>query len=167
MAFCTWDTGGATANDQWLVSPKITVGEDFQLSFYLRLYTANYDDNVDILVSKGAQDVTGDFSITLANLAFTTGSSTEWTLYTYDLTAHAEINVDDEIYIAFREHVEDNYNEGSAIFLDQVKITGTGGGGGDDLFYTATVNNIAEGELLYKYFSNAFGAGWDWWRMGR
>jgi hypothetical protein len=161
MAFCTWDTGGATANDQWLVSPKITVGEDYQLSFYLRLYTANYDDNVDILVSKGAQDVTGDFSITLANLAFTTGSSTEWTLYTYDLTAHAEINVDDEIYIAFREHVADNYDEGSAIFLDQVKITGTGGGGGDDLIYTATVNNIAEGELLYKYFSNAFGAGWD------
>lgn len=161
MAFCTWDTGGSTSNDQWLVSPKITVGEDYQLSFYLRLYTANYDDNVDILVSKGAQDVTGDFSITLANLAFTTGSSTEWTLYTYDLTAHAEINVDDEIYIAFREHVADNFNEGSAIFLDQVKITGTGGGGGDDLIYTATVNNIAEGELLYKYFSNAFGAGWD------
>jgi hypothetical protein len=45
--------------------------------------------------------------------------------------------------------------------LDDVVITGTIAGTPEELIYTATVENVPAGDLIYKYFSDAFGEGWD------
>ena len=45
--------------------------------------------------------------------------------------------------------------------IDDIVITGTVTGGGEEYIYTATVVNVPEGEIQYKYFSDVIGAGWD------
>ena len=44
--------------------------------------------------------------------------------------------------------------------IDDIEITGTLTGGGDEHIYTATVN-VPGGEIQYKYFSDVIAAGWD------
>jgi hypothetical protein len=44
--------------------------------------------------------------------------------------------------------------------VDDVKVTAVLGEGPQELIYTATAD-IAAGEIQYKYFSDAFGSGWD------
>ncbi len=120
MAYATWAGGGASANDQWLVTPQITVEKGFEMSFYLRYWPDVYDDNLDIRISTTSQDDPSAFTIIVDQLAFTSGSSTSWELYTYSLTDF--VSAGTPVYIAFREHVADNWDEGATIMLDNVAV---------------------------------------------
>lgn len=51
------------------------------------------------------------------------------------------------------------WTDGIQMNIDDISIYGTVGEP-EELIYTATAD-VPEGELLYKYFSDAFGAGWD------
>jgi hypothetical protein len=120
MAFCTWETGGTSSNDQWVVTPQITVTGDTYLSFWMRYWPEDYDDNVEIKLSTTVQNSASAFTIMVDEFNFTTGSSMEWEYYEYNLAEF--VDQGEQVYIAFREVVADNFNDGAAIFLDNVMV---------------------------------------------
>ena len=120
QAYATWTTGGAVGNDQWLITPQITVQDGDMLDFWMIYYYDSYMDYVEVLISTTVQNDVSAFDIVVAEIEFPTGSSTEWAQYTYDLTDFVAAGT--EVYIAFREIVTDNLNDGSAISLDNVLV---------------------------------------------
>lgn len=118
LAFCTWSTGGATANDQWLITPQITnVPANYSLNFWMKKYFA-FSDAVNIKVSTGTNAV-ASFTNSVAAISFTSAASDSgWVNYNYSLSAYAG----QSIYIGFQEFVADNQANGAAIFLDNVKV---------------------------------------------
>lgn len=120
QAFCTWTTGGATMNDQWLITPQITVGTGDVLEFFMLYYFDNYNDHIEILISTTVQNNPAAFNTVIGEIDFTAGSSIEWELYSYNLTDFVTAGTD--VYIAFRETVADNLVDGSAISIDNVYV---------------------------------------------
>ncbi len=116
-AYCTWTTGGASSNDQWLISPQIAVPANAQLSFYMYLFSA-YADYVDIKISTTTNAV-ASFTTTLLAINNSQLIQGDWKQFTIPLTGYAGQNV----YIAFNEHVADNQTDGAFIGLDLVSIT--------------------------------------------
>ncbi len=104
MAYVTYETGGELVNDQWLVTPQITVANDAVLSFYLRYEPDMFDDRVEIRLSTTGQNKAEAFDIVVDSLKFGPGSSTEWNYYEYNLTNYVAPGT--QVYIAFREHME-------------------------------------------------------------
>ncbi len=120
VAFCTWSTGGASSNDQWLITPQVTIVAGDEVSCWIRKFGA-YADNVKILLSTTGAAV-ADFTVTIATINYL-DTDTGWTSYSYSLDSYAGQSV----YIAFNEYVADNLNDGAAISLDNVVI-GAGSG---------------------------------------
>ena len=120
QAFCTWTTGGAVSNDQWLITPQITVQEGDMLDFWMIYYMNSYADYIEILISTTVQNAPAAFNVVLDEITFPTGSSTDWTQYTYNLTDFVAAGT--PVYIGFREMVADNLNDGSAISIDNVMV---------------------------------------------
>ncbi|OGU77027.1 MAG: hypothetical protein A2V93_12195 [Ignavibacteria bacterium RBG_16_34_14] len=120
-AYVTWNTGGATSNDQYLITPQITnVQPGDSLSFWILLhgYSNAYADNVDIRISTTGT-APADFSTVVALLTWPAGTTdTTWTYHAYEFTNF--VSAGSNIYVAFREHVADNLADGAAIFLDLV-----------------------------------------------
>ncbi len=124
-AYCTWNTGGASSNDQWLVSPQITnVQPNDSLSFWLLKpgYTsASYLDSIDVLISTTTPTV-GAFTTVVQKIVIPAASNdTLWKKYSYRLGDY--VSAGSNIYIAWREHVADNFNDGAAFLLDLVSVT--------------------------------------------
>ncbi|HRY32519.1 MAG TPA: choice-of-anchor J domain-containing protein [Bacteroidales bacterium] len=115
MAFATWTTGGATENDQWLVTPQITVGANYTLEFYVRKFGA-YSDIMDIKISTTTNQMAA-FTTNLATLTWS-ASDSGWAYKNYSLANYNGQN----IYIAYNEHVNDNQADGAAIFVDLVRV---------------------------------------------
>ncbi|MFC1729723.1 choice-of-anchor J domain-containing protein [candidate division KSB1 bacterium] len=116
MAYATWTTGGATANDQWLVTPRVTnISASDSLTFWMRKF-AGYYDRVDIKVST-TNYLQASFTAYLDSIELQAVDN-GWFYYAYSLSAYAG----QDIYIAFNEWVADNWNDGDAIFIDQVKV---------------------------------------------
>nr|NQU90328.1 T9SS type A sorting domain-containing protein [Bacteroidota bacterium] len=120
QAFCTWITGGAASNDQWLITPQITVNLGDVLDFWMVYYENSYADHVEILISTTGQNNTANFTTVVDAIDFNVGAGTDWTAYSYNLTDFVSAGTD--IYIAFREMVADNLNDGSAISIDNVYV---------------------------------------------
>lgn len=116
QAYASWGTGGATSNDQWMVTPQITISAGYTLSFWMRKFSDLYLDQVDIKISTTGNQTT-NFTTTLAAIALA-ATDTGWVSYQYDLSSYAGQN----IYIAFNEHVADNFNDGAAIMVDMVRV---------------------------------------------
>jgi hypothetical protein len=152
VAFCTWTTGGASYNDQWLITPQVTISATDTLSFWVYKFSDLYIDNLDIKISTTG-NATANFTTNLAQIAYL-ATDTGWFYYEYPLAAYAG----QDIYIAFREHVTDNFNDGAAFFLDLVKV-GVGGGTGPgsqmwDLQFVIDADSITGG-------SGLAGSEWD------
>ncbi|MCX6272638.1 MAG: C10 family peptidase [Bacteroidetes bacterium] len=107
MAFCTWSTGGSTYNDQWLVTPLVNIAAGYELSFWFGSY-AGYIDTVDVLLSTTNNQMSS-FTTLLTKLTFSMVNS-GWVYHTVNLASYAGQN----IFVAFREHVADNYYNGTA-----------------------------------------------------
>jgi len=122
VAFATWTTGGATSNDQWIVTPQITnVQTGDELSFWMWFPFSSYADQVDLLISTTGT-APADFNVAVDQFILTVGSAdTSWTQYTYTLTNH--VAAGSNIYIAWREHVADNYNDGAIVCVDLIDVT--------------------------------------------
>jgi len=128
VAFCTWTTGGATANDQWLITPQITnVQSGDMLTFWMRVFANDaYAENFDIRISTTGTNI-ADFSTVVQAFVWPIGGVLdEWISYSYNLINY--VSAGSNIYIAFREHVTDNLNDGAAVLLDLVEVTQGGGG---------------------------------------
>ena len=120
QVFCTWSTGGAVSNDQWLITPQITVEDGDVLSFWMIYYFDSYSDHVEIRLSTTVQNDVNAFDTVIDLIDFPVGSSTQWTQYSYLLSDF--VSAGTPVYLAFRENVADNYNDGSAIGLDNVMV---------------------------------------------
>ncbi len=127
VAFCTWTTGGATANDQWLITPQITnVQSGDMLTFWLRVFANDsYAENFDIRISTTGTNIANFTTVVQAFVWPVGGVLDEWISYSYDLINY--VPAGSNIYIAFREHVTDNLNDGAAVLLDLVEVTQGGG----------------------------------------
>ena len=158
VAFCTWNTGGATSNNQWLISPQImNVQAGDMLSFWMQIpgYTNGYLEQVDIRISTTGTNV-ADFTTVVAALVFPVGSpDTNWTQYTYELTNH--VPAGSNIYIGWREHVIDNLADGAAVLLDLVEVTSGGGTAFFDDFeaYVAGQQLACQNPIDWTTWSNA------------
>ncbi len=122
VAFATYTTGGASHNDQWLVSPQVTnVQAGGQLSFWMRFPFSSYADSVDLLISTTGT-APADFNTIVDQYYLPVGSAdTIWTQYYYDLTNY--VSAGSDIYIAWREHVADNSTQGAIVLLDLMRVT--------------------------------------------
>jgi hypothetical protein len=121
MAYATWNTGGASSNDQWLITPQITgVGANHTLKFWMRKFSS-YADNLDIKISTTTGTATASFTINVATKVFAP-ADTGWVQYTYPIGTLVPAN--SNIYIAFREYVANNINDGDALCFDLVEVTG-------------------------------------------
>ena len=122
VAFATWNTGGTTSNDQWIISPQVTGVEDSDsLIFWMRYWPDTYDDNVDVRISTTVGNDPAAFSTIVDQLVFSATSDTNWVRYAYKITDHVAAGSD--IYIGIREHVTDNFNDGASISLDLFSYT--------------------------------------------
>ncbi len=115
QAFCTWTTGGAASNDQWLVTPQISIASNYTMSFWIRKY-GNYKDNLRVLLSSSTNSMS-DFTTEIANIEYQVTDS-GWYSRQYSMGVYNGQN----IYIAFNETVDNTYVDGAAIFIDLVKI---------------------------------------------
>ncbi len=115
-AYCTWNTGGATSNDQWLITPQIAVQNNQELNFSL-FWFGHYQDNLDIKVST-TTNATSSFTTTLLATDTNQYIYGGWKQFTIPLTAYAG----QSIYIAFNEHIANNQADGAFIGIDLVKI---------------------------------------------
>ena len=119
QVFATWLTGGPSSNDQWLVTPEITVYDGFILSFWLDNHFDFEMEYMEVLISTTVQDDTSAFEILVDSIEYQAGSATGWTQYMYNLTEFVAPGT--PVYIAFREKVPDNYNSG-ALSLDNIFV---------------------------------------------
>ena len=120
QAYCTWSTGGATYNDQWIVSPKVTIQEGDVLDFWMILYVPDYSDHLELRLSTNSQNDVSDFDIVVDELDFDSEFSDDWENHIYLLSDYVEPGT--QVYVAFREFLEDNSSYGNAIAIDNIKI---------------------------------------------
>jgi hypothetical protein len=120
MAFCTWETGGATSNNQWLLTPQVNVSGETYLAFWMRYWPNTFIDKVEIKLSTTVQNNVNAYNIMVDEINFTTANSTDWEYYEYNLADFVPQGTN--VYIGFRETVADNLNDGAAIFLDNVMV---------------------------------------------
>lgn len=122
MAYMTWNQGGATGNDSWLITPQLlNVQAGDSIKFWTRKFS-NYADRIDVKISTTTNNNTAAFSINLATINFATTDS-GWVSRGFALTP--AVTPGSNIYIAFREFVADNFNDGDALFIDLVSAGGT------------------------------------------
>ena len=114
-AYCTWNTGGSTSNDQWLITPAITIETGNELKFWMYHYSSQFKDNLEILLSTTDANTT---SFTTNIHTFTDLQDSPWTEYTYDLSTY----VGQTVYFAFRDVVADNQANGGFLAIDLVQI---------------------------------------------
>lgn len=121
-AFCTWTTGGAAANDQWLVTPQLTnVLANDTLSFWMRWWPNNFADTVQVRISTTTPTV-ANFTTLVATIGFpANGLDTGWIRYRYRLSNF--VPTGSNIYVGFREKVGDNQTDGASISIDLVQVT--------------------------------------------
>lgn len=127
VAMASWVTGDADSllstgqqTDQWLITPQIqNVQDGDSLKFYLK-YFLKFGDNLDILISTTVADSVDSFNVVVTSLNFDNGSSNDWIKHSFALTDF--VDPGSNIYIAFRERVNDTENEGDALFLDLVEV---------------------------------------------
>jgi len=78
-------------NDDWLITPQLTLpsGSNISFSFWARSHSSSYLEDFNVKLS------TSDASITsfTTSLETVTGASSNWTEYTYDLSAYAGQNI--------------------------------------------------------------------------
>jgi hypothetical protein len=87
----------STGNDDWLITPAITIADGDELSFYAAS-TSDWLESFNVKVSTTTNEMTS-FTI---ELDAQTDIANEYTKYSYILTDNAEINADDVIYIAIQ-----------------------------------------------------------------
>jgi len=133
VAIASWVTGDADSlldtgqpTDQWLITPQVqNVQAGDSLKFYLKYYF-KFRENLDIWISTAVDTIAFTAADTVdtlvTTLVFTDTSSNDWTQYCFGLTDYVDPGSD--IFIAFREYVNDTENEGDALFLDLVDVAG-------------------------------------------
>lgn len=100
-------------NDDWLISPQLTIDGSYTLTFWAKTITDAYDpERIKVGISNTGNN-TGDFTI-VSNGTYEEVPTT-WTQYTYDLSSYNG----DDIYFA----INCVSNDAFALFIDDVLVT--------------------------------------------
>ncbi len=104
-------TDGNKTADDWMITPKITVGNRVYISWDAHSYDPDYADGYEVLVSTTGTTIPNNF----AKVYSIAAENSEWT--------HHELNISDltagkDIYVAFRNHSTDKY----ALAVDNIKV---------------------------------------------
>lgn len=105
----TYETDGGPADD-WLISPQITVTEDYRIAFYASSSDENYPDGFTLMASKNSTGV-ADFTIELLSVDEVPLSYTKYVVNLNDING---LSPGETIYLGF--HCESN---GSWLNLDE------------------------------------------------
>jgi photosystem II stability/assembly factor-like uncharacterized protein len=121
-AFESYTTGGASSNDQWLVTPQLTnIQANDSLYFSLRYWPNSYRDSMEVKISTTTPTVAGMTILAWRkNFAAVTGD-TSWVRY--GVKIGNLVPAGSNIYIGFRETVTDNLADGATFSLDLVSVT--------------------------------------------
>lgn len=119
-AYCSWNTGGAASNDQWLITPQLAnVQANDTVKFWCRRAQINYLDELQIKISTGTAAAPADFTIAGPTFAFPAASGdSAWTQYAIPIGAL--VPAGSNVYVGFREVVADNDADGASISIDKV-----------------------------------------------
>jgi hypothetical protein len=115
-AYSSYQTGGTSYDDQWLITPQINVPANAMLRFSLFWY-GSYQDLVDIKISTTTNAISS-FTATVLALDTTQLIQNAWKTFNINLSSYVGQN----IFIAFQEHVANNSIDGAFIGLDKVSI---------------------------------------------
>jgi hypothetical protein len=105
-------------NEQWLISPPVIINSGDSLKFKILSCNAYQVDSLDVLLSSTNDSITSFTTTLMSFLSTNFTSTTIWFPFSVNLTPYSG----DTIYIAFREHVSDNFNEGDGFSLDMVSV---------------------------------------------
>ncbi len=125
VAYCTWITGGETSNDQWLVTPQLTnIGANDSLKFWLKNFNDGFfRDSIEVWISVSTPFISNFTTLVFRkNFPGVGSADTNWNEYKFKIGGLVPNG--SNIYIAFREVVADNLNDGGALLLDLVSTTG-------------------------------------------
>ena len=111
----------STYDDQWLVTPQIAdVQAGDSLKFWLKYWPNSYTDTFEVRISTSGTNME-DFLTLVQTLPFVApGADTAWHQYAYGLGGF--VAPGSNIYVAFREYVDDNLVDGASFSLDLVQI---------------------------------------------
>lgn len=125
-AFESWNTGGATSNDQWLITPQLTnMQSSDSLIFWLRYWPNSYRDSIEVKIST-TTPTPGAMTTLVWRKSFNLNSpDTNWVRYGFPVGSMVPSG--SNIYIGFRETVPDNLADGATFSLDLVSVTSGGG----------------------------------------
>jgi hypothetical protein len=120
VAFCNYETGGSSSNDQWLITPQLTnIQANDSLRFWLRKF-GDYLDHMHIKISTTTPTVAA-MTIIIDTLTFQPSDS-GWIYYSYRIGSLVPSG--SNIYIGFRQWVLNALNDGASFSLDLVSVTG-------------------------------------------
>jgi len=115
-AYCTRKTGGATYNNQYLITKQFLTTIHYGLVFSV-FWHEHYQDFLDIKVSTTTNDA-ASFTNTIFTIDTTQLIYGSWKNFVIPIFPYAGQN----IYIAFVEHVPNNTTQGAFIGIDLVWI---------------------------------------------
>lgn len=153
----SWSAGfssiGITADD-WLLSTKMALPADntIEFSFWAKSYNPDFMENFDVKLSTTTR-TPADFTVSLQEVR---DASSEWTKYTYDLSAFAGDSISFGIHgISVDEHY---------LFIDDFLVTASEAGTGN---VTADFSlNISYGQIPQQVQFNNLSSGditsWLW-----
>lgn len=120
VAFCTWNTGGSAANDQWLITPQLAnIQATDTLKFWVLRWPKAYLDRMEVKISTTDAAAPASFSIMGLAIDFPAADGDSiWTLY--KVPVGTLVPAGSNIYVGFREIVADNQNDGASVSLDLV-----------------------------------------------
>lgn len=140
----------------WAVSPEIEIPEGHINLEYWTWYTnvggaGPFPTNYHVAVKTN-----GVWNIILSQ----TGQAEESTNNNWEKAVH--LNLDEYQENTVRIAFIYEYTDGYQMAIDDVSITkASSGDPSDKIVFTATLGGIEAGEISYKYFSDAFGQGWQ------
>ncbi len=97
-------------NDDWMISPEITLGEDYALSLAIKSYSDSYGPDLFVI-----QLLDGDETIWLSPENNPVNPPLEWNVYSYDLSEYAGREVRIQIGCVSDDSV--------AMFIDDIMVT--------------------------------------------
>jgi len=122
-AFSTWNTGGASSNDQWIITPQLTnMQSGDSLKFWLRWWPNTFLDKIEVKISTTTPTVAAMTTTVLAK-TFAVGSTVDTGWIQYKFNIGSQIPSGSNIYIGFREIVANNLADGASFSLDLVSVT--------------------------------------------
>jgi len=110
-------------NDDWMITPRINLGDNSAVKFYAKSHTSNYGlerfrvgvSTMDVIIPQGFQYITGASHVE---------APTNWTEYIYDLSAYDN----QDVYIAIRCVSDDAF----VFYVDNFSVHTDGGSSAED-----------------------------------